>query len=261
MMAKPQGIVIYDGPSLIDGHPIIAIATGWRRSGNPKTGPMIQTWIIRKDVNPCEAYTTGQDKSICGDCKHRKWGTCYVNTYQAPLNIYKAYHRGKYTKLSLENIHWFKGYNLRIGSYGDPVAIPFELWESLRKVAEGHSSYTHQWRTCDQRFKQICMASVDTEKEREKAKKMGWRTFRIRLKDDGLSKNEFACPASKEGGHKLVCDSCLLCNGSVTTAKKSPVIVAHGSCIKMRRYYGIMKKIVQKKKYSHLVPKSIRYKV
>jgi len=36
---RPQGLVMYEGPSMIDGKPIVMIATGFkRRSANPKTG-------------------------------------------------------------------------------------------------------------------------------------------------------------------------------------------------------------------------------
>ena len=47
--------VLYEGPSLLDGEPIVAILTGLRSSsGNRKTGAMLQTWILRADVSPAE---------------------------------------------------------------------------------------------------------------------------------------------------------------------------------------------------------------
>ena len=42
-----------------------------KASRNPKTGPMVQLWILRADVHPMEAISTGTDSSICGGCKHR----------------------------------------------------------------------------------------------------------------------------------------------------------------------------------------------
>ena len=51
--AKPLGVILFEGPSLIDGAPIAVIATGFqRRTANSKTGDMVQTWIIRSDREP-----------------------------------------------------------------------------------------------------------------------------------------------------------------------------------------------------------------
>ena len=61
--------IIYQGPSLLDGLPIVAIAT--YSDKNTKTGKVLQTYIMRSDISPLEASKTGQDFSICGDCKFR----------------------------------------------------------------------------------------------------------------------------------------------------------------------------------------------
>jgi hypothetical protein len=69
-----NGFVIWEGPSPVDGAPLVAIVTGVAassESGNVKTGAMLQTWILRADISPQEAVDTGQDRSICGDCVHR----------------------------------------------------------------------------------------------------------------------------------------------------------------------------------------------
>jgi hypothetical protein len=67
-----QGIVIWEGPSRLDGAPIVAIATGLARSSsNEKTGPMVQTWILRQDQAPHVAQRTGADESVCGNCPLR----------------------------------------------------------------------------------------------------------------------------------------------------------------------------------------------
>ena len=65
----PTGFVVYQGPSLLDGAPIVAIATVSSR--NVKTGPMVSLWIMRSDVDPVAALHTGDDVSICGLCPHR----------------------------------------------------------------------------------------------------------------------------------------------------------------------------------------------
>jgi hypothetical protein len=71
-MQKPNGLVLYRGPSQLDGAPIIVVATGIAgASRNAKTGDLIQTWILREDISPTEAVKTGADASICGTCPHR----------------------------------------------------------------------------------------------------------------------------------------------------------------------------------------------
>ena len=160
LRAKPLGLVLYEGPSLIDGQPIAVIATGFqRRTANSKTGDMVQTWILRADLNPLQAIHTGQDVSICGDCPLRgmletrqrrtvnRRRACYVNVHQAPLAVYRAYRRGRYEPFnSARHLALFQGRMLRLGSYGDPVAAPLRVWSPLVRVASGSTGYTHQWR-------------------------------------------------------------------------------------------------------------------
>jgi hypothetical protein len=61
--------IIYKGPSRIDGAPIVVLATYSNR--NTKTGAVVQTYILREDINPLEASKTGADASICGTCPLR----------------------------------------------------------------------------------------------------------------------------------------------------------------------------------------------
>ena len=61
--------IIYKGPSLLDGKPIVVIATYSTR--NPKTGNALQTYILCEKIDPREASKTGADYSICGDCNLR----------------------------------------------------------------------------------------------------------------------------------------------------------------------------------------------
>src|SRR5581483_12076456 len=76
------GAVFYRGPSLLTGDPIVAIATGLDGgSRNLKTGPLVQTWIIRPELPPQDAKRQNLDDAICGDCRHRgdrgAGSTCY----------------------------------------------------------------------------------------------------------------------------------------------------------------------------------------
>ena len=57
---------------LYDQDNIIVLLSGLKTpSQNIKTGPMLQTCIIRSDIHPAEALKTGQDDLICGSCIHR----------------------------------------------------------------------------------------------------------------------------------------------------------------------------------------------
>ena len=109
-MIKANGYIIYQGASLLDGKPIVAIAQ-IGKSHNKKTGAMIQTQIIRSDIDPIEASKTGEDFSICGNCPHRgiahddpkkktaKNRSCYVTLMHAPLTTYKQFKKGAYPLL------------------------------------------------------------------------------------------------------------------------------------------------------------------
>src|SRR5204863_4664265 len=127
-----NGSIFYRGPSLLDGRPLVAIVTGLRRrSANTKTGNELQTWILRSDVDPLTAIQTGEDYSICGDCALRGiqgvGRECYVTIVQAPNAVYKAFKRRRYGKLDLSRV---AGRIVRIGSYGDPAAVPADIWRT-----------------------------------------------------------------------------------------------------------------------------------
>jgi len=261
----PQGIILYHGPSLIDGKPIIVIATGfYSSSDNPKTGAnCIQTWILPANENPMLAWLKGQDSSVCGDCKHSSpknggWNTCYVNTYQAPNNVWKAWKRGRYEKPSRMNLGCFTGKVVRLGSYGEPSAVPVSVWKTITKHAKGFVGYTHQWDRAfiDTDLKHYCMASCDTAKEALRAQAKGWRTFRVRLENEEVMSNEIMCPASKEAGQKMTCDQCGLCSGIKVNkdSRKSIAIIIHGRDWKCKRFAKIMQRRKNKKSYRDLIP-------
>ena len=66
-----NGLIAYEGKSRIDGAPIVVILTALNGSMNTKTGHMVQSYILRADIDPVKAAKTGLDASICGDCQHR----------------------------------------------------------------------------------------------------------------------------------------------------------------------------------------------
>lgn len=248
MANKPtaNGAIIWEGPSQIDGAPILVVATGIKgASRNSKTGALIQTWILRSDIHPSEAVHSGADESICGDCQHRGDivdgknvnRSCYVTIWQAPANVWRTAQRGVYPRVNNSVSDLFAGRNVRLGAYGDPAAVPFHVWEqALTKAARG-TGYTHQWKTCDSRFARYCMASADSLEEAKEAQAMGYRTFRVGTVAESLVKgSEFLCPASHEAGRKVDCAACLACGGTNAPNKSHVFIPAHGAPSKVNAF-------------------------
>jgi hypothetical protein len=226
--------IIYNGPSLLDGKPIVVIATYSNR--NTKTGRVLQTYILREDVNPLEASKTGEDFSICGSCPMRgevttdpkrkiaKGRRCYVNLGQGVLIVYKSFLRGVYPIAihSEDRKALGRGRVVRVGTYGDPAAAPDYVWEQLISESETWMAYTHQkpWRP------DIAMQSADSYDEAKAHWAAGRRTFRVIAELGHLdSNNEALCPASKEAGRRAQCTACKLCKGS--SLAKSIAIVEH----------------------------------
>lgn len=255
---RPQGLILHEGPSLIDGKPIVVIATGFqRRSANPKTGNMVQTWILRSDINPFAAIQNGQDSSVCGDCplrgiiersqgKHSRVNrrrACYVSVHQAPLAVFQAYQRGRYERFEKnEHLQLFRDRMLRIGSYGDPCAVPYSIWSTTAKVASGRTGYTHQWRIGRfWRFRRLVMASVESLPQAEEAQARGWRTFRTATLGEQPALGEFSCPASAEQGDRLTCEQCGACNGANGNQRRASVVIqAHGSPATLGSYQRML---------------------
>lgn len=234
-------MIIYKGPSLIDGAPIVAIAIA--KSGNTKTGNMVQTYIIRSDMSPISASKSGMDYAICGDCIHRGFKTdnplkkiaekrsCYVNLGQGPTQVWKALNRGVYPEaFGHENIaNIGKGRMVRLGTYGDPAAVPAYIWESLISQAFGHTAYTHQSGVATAQARQdFMMISADNETQARTVWSQGGRTFRVvKNVSEVIKGSEIVCPASKEAGQVTTCAKCGLCGGANVKAK-SIAIVDHG---------------------------------
>jgi hypothetical protein len=228
--------ILYQGPSLIDGAPIVVIATYSEK--NKKTGLMVQTYILRADINPLEASKTGADVSICGDCRHRgtptadparkqaKDRTCYVNLGQGVLITYRAFLRGVYpdAQTTAARRAIGRGRMVRVGTYGDPGAVPPEVWDDLLCDAQGWTAYTHRtgWRP------ELAMQSADSLEQARALWQIGARTFRVIWKGEQIdATREVLCPASKEAGRRTTCAACKLCAGTATRSPRSVAIHAH----------------------------------
>ena len=237
-MSKPRGYVIYRGPSLLDGAPIVAVALV--KSRNAKTDNMVQTYIIRADLDPRDANRTGADYAICGACPHRgvvnpdkvtglaDQRSCYVVMGQGPLQVWKSLQADKYP----DALHHKPiaalgaGRMVRLGTYGDPAAVPEYVWKSLIKEAKGHTAYSHQGDNPGADFNpQLMMRSADTESEARAAWGRGERTFRVLRKgEEPIAGREIDCPSSKG----VACIACGLCGGASVKAK-SITIPGHGA--------------------------------
>lgn len=243
-MKQSRGYVLWQGASAIDGAPLVAIAT--MATKNPKTGDMVQVWILRSDVNPAESVASGLDRSTCGDCALRPliqrmartgvalsgWRQqlrskpCYVNVGQAPLAVWRAWRRGAYPVWDGDGAP-FRGRAIRWGAYGDPALIPHDVVHAVNAHAKRWTGYTHQWRHAFAAWsREVFMASTDTDSDRVTASQRGWRTFHARGASDAIPTGSIVCPASKEGGERTTCAQCTLCNGA-RPGVKSIVIVGH----------------------------------
>ena len=225
------GAVIHRGPSKIDGQPIIVVAI-WS-SKNRKTGDMLQTYIMRSDIDPLTANKYGEDYSICGNCALRGTPTldptkkqaedrpCYVVLGQGPTVVWNGLQRGIYPDYTnrQQRRALGRGRMVRIGTYGDGAAAPRFVWDDLLFEAEGHNAYSHNGG--DPR---IYMQSADTLPQAQAAWSSGFRTFRVVHDTSHLQPNEILCPSSRG----VQCVDCRLCGGSQVKAK-SIAIVVHGN--------------------------------
>lgn len=235
-----NGAVVYRGPSMLDGSPIVAIATGLERpTANDKTGDMVQTWILRADVPPVVAVKTGADEAICGDCPLRRSG-CYVNVAFAPQVVWKAWRAGSYLDVSdispRRVSRMIEGRKVRLGAYGDPAAVPARVWRDLLSKAAGHTGYSHQLEAMPaprrRAFGALVMQSVESIEQAKRAHSEGRRTFRVGPLESRLP-NERLCPASQEyferHGKKTTCERCGLCNGARPGDRRPSVLIPpHG---------------------------------
>ena len=215
---------VYSGPSQITGTQIQVTLTGLdTKSRNPKTGDMVQAYIMPLRVAPHVAVRTGSDESVCGDCPQRPieakknpdQEVCYVTTVHAPRATYNK-HRGAAVEIPKAITK-----PLRLGAWADPAAVPIALWRYLTKLAPSWTGYTHQWALRKHvALKQYCMASVDSPAQAKQAQRDGWRTFRTKHPHEPLLANEITCPASAEAGKRSTCAKCGLCNGKTGPADR-----------------------------------------
>ena len=239
-------IVIYRGPSMLDGAPIVALASVG--SSNVKTGSMVQTWIMRADLHPSEVSARGLDSSVCGNCprRHSLGGDCYVQIPHAPRATWQNWQAQGSPGANWDQPRQVRqlrrdasAFGLRMGSYGDPAAVPWQVWQGLSDALQPTTSvgYTHQWRETwldgahASWLRTHVMASVDSVEEAEIARSRGWRFFlAIPANLAAVYADTFAtvveCPATISD---RTCYECGACDGAARGARKASVFLAeHG---------------------------------
>lgn len=246
MQTVIDSAVIFRGPSRIDGAPLVVVCVV--TSTNSKTANMVQTYIIRADVDPQTAVIRGLDVSICGACVHRgRWDatagrmvgrTCYVTLWQGPRVVWEKLNGPKPYRDVAGDVDAIRalgfGRLVRLGTYGDPAAVPVEVWDALLADAIAHTGYTHQWKNerIAGHLKGRLMASCDTPADRERARAAGWDTFTVAPVGEAVDGANL-CPASREAGKRTTCADCLKCSG----ARGADIYIpAHGATAK--RYTG-----------------------
>jgi hypothetical protein len=246
-MFNKNGVIFYRGRSLLDGSPIVAVATGLAsKSANGKTGNMVQTWILPDTATPPHvAVKTGTDKGVCGACPFASGRGCYVQVAQAPYAVWKAARGGRYaTQTPRAAARMVAGRKVRLGAYGDPAALPAAAWRDLLRHATGHTGYSHQFGDLSasrrRAFAGLVMESAETVGQAQRARAAGRRTFRV---GDLATRQAFetVCPASEEyfkaHGKRTTCERCNLCDGSRGARDNRPSVLinAHGAAaIKVR---------------------------
>lgn len=245
-----RSMIVWRGASLFDGAEVQVVLTGLgARSRNAKTGGMIQASIMRPGSQPSREFGTPREVAVCGACPlrgqrdgdvWRERRVCYAWWAAWLLGQHAARYR---TASLVEGRIACAGRLLRLGSYGDPAAVPFDVWNELIADVRGWTAYTHAWQTCDPRFRYLAMASVETRDDYLEAQRRGWRTFRTKIEGTMRYPNEIDCPARAErcdacrsksyqclacADRSLTCEKCRLCNGKSTLARNI-VIDAHGS--------------------------------
>lgn len=190
------------------------VFTALNGSSNRKTGDMIQTYLLDKSRLKSEKSVFG---AKCQDCSMVK--ECYVSrdklSVRRSLVLTLEGQRATYQKRLLGGVlPLLKGRLIRLGTYGDPSAIPLRDLARICSSAKGHTGYTHFWREIDEGYSAYLMSSCETLADELLSNALGYRAFRVLLDAHEVhetSKKSVQCLNASVG---LTCAECLLCSGS-----------------------------------------------
>ncbi len=198
-------------------------------SKNDKTGDMIQSYLISKDLLNADTVHFGSKCTTCPMITK-----CYVN--KDKLSV-----RGALRRLTNNESTSYKDVSfnealkhiersdkgLRLGTYGDPSILPLSDIEMLVKAARFHTGYTHYWDSIPTQYSKFLMASCENEEQELFAKSLGYRAFRVLLKDQNQHKVNKGTIECLNVTHGLTCAKCKLCDGNNKGSKKSIYIHEH----------------------------------
>lgn len=238
-LTRAHGAILYEGPSLIDGSPIVAVVAkvGSARTSNRKLGKnTAQIYILDQRWAPHVGRANGTSRSICGGCAIEDM--CYVNL-RFVARVWDCWERGGYTydlEWAAEQIRKRKLIS-RVATFGDPSALPSDTMDWFVDETLPTIGYTHHWKApwTDDLLKHQVMASVESVEDARAAQEAGWRTYRVRDHGAPLLDNEIACPADDQhwGSKLATCDECGLCDGTWEDDKRKNIsIIAHGRSVR-----------------------------
>ena len=178
-LTMPRGAVVYRGPSLIDGAPVVVVVTGLRGSSrNAKTSgsrPLAQSYVVPVAMLDGISGSTvkgaraadykrwtanlkgGCDAAACGSCGKRPalaagvdagalpTDPCYVRN--GPPEVARAVVRGAYPDASpaavaawvADSVAAGRIAGVRAGAWGDPAAAPLDIHAPILDAARGTS--------------------------------------------------------------------------------------------------------------------------
>lgn len=152
-------------------------------------GKVLTLYIIPTTTEKFEDFMQYEDVVCASECPHtkRNLGDCYVNSmsvFSVMRGYRSAIEKGKVPQIFFNKSH----YGVRATAHGDIASLNFEgrmFVYNLLAQATGVRAYTSGWaRDNMQMFSEVCMASVNSIEDAERAQRLGWRTYRARVGAD-----------------------------------------------------------------------------
>lgn len=212
MKPKYNSYCFYDGVSQLDRRsPIIAVMSNCQYNPedyNIKTGDMLQTYIIMRNVHPQHAIDFMLDDCICGKCVHKRDGrytlsmasaSQYVLAMSISARVLLQYgNHSRRARYQLYLALLLLLYKLLLASQHAWVhTVTLQLCRSLYGVTYYVIALaivvTHQWRSkIAAPFKGILQASCDNYTDQYDAEQAGWGTFTVLPEHDYVNRRHVA---------------------------------------------------------------------
>jgi hypothetical protein len=236
-----SGVVLWRGPSQFDQTPIVVILT--YRSKNKKTGNILQVYILPDKDSPLYNLASNGGQSVCHECplRPKPWGcgACYVQVNRDPQHVWKAFQAGRYDD-------GFEALNarlpklpdtVRVGAYGDPLAVPDVVWLRLKIRFRVMLGYTHAWYTTHTTLR-YWRATCHSQPDITIARRMGWKVFVVTSSAAALRhRPHHLIPCSTVTNPGTTCVECGRCNTFSTCHNPERIAIpVHGPFNKIKAY-------------------------